>query len=277
MTSRGKRLLAVAATALLAGGASEAGVVVLRDGSVLVGRLRPRDVQPTRLVLHEPDGAPGSIAIERARVRWFDPKADTLTDDYFRAHPSAPLRGRRWIDLRERWLARERDRRRWELDPPLWVGVDAAALDPVPVAGPGFRLRKPAGWNARLQDGILVLEAPRRDATGYRPRIHVFSAPAASASPAAQVEWIHQELLRVAGRPGRFEVLELHRPRAHAAGSDQRLLTETRTELRTLHALRQVCFRSHRTVLFAAYADARSFSRHQARFEASLATLEADD
>ncbi len=251
-----------------------AGIVVTTDGNVIVGKIDARrGVTDTTIRVTWPYGErhdEGELVAERARVRWFDPEADVLTDAYFEAHLDAPLRGARWLRMREEYLLRQRPEPGVQIEgelPPLEL---EDPLELQPIEGPGFSIRKPRGWVATWEGEILVLRGPTAP-SGFGPRVHVFSVRAAGESYAEQVAWIERELSDLAA-VGAFSVLERPRLERHPAGADQRLRTETRVGERAVRALREVRFRGERTVLFAGYADARDMRRLERLLKACLAS-----
>lgn len=251
-----------------------AGIVVTTEGNVIVGKIDARrGVSDTTIRVTWPYGErqdEGELVADRARIRWFDPEADVLTDAYFEAHLEAPLRGARWVRMREEYLLRQRVEPGVQIEgelPPLEL-EDPLELEPI--EGLGFSIRKPRGWAATWEGEILVLRGPTRP-SGFAPRIHVFSVRAAAESYAEQVAWIERELTELA-TAGAFSVLERPRLERHPAGADQRLRTETRVGERAVRALREVRFRGERTVLFAGYADARDMRGLERLLEACLAS-----
>lgn len=106
--------LLVALCALLSAGPCAAGVVVLKNGKVLVGEVREEGTEHLVLVYRKPEQ--GRFRVERRRVRWYDLEADALTDAYFERFADEPLE-ERYEPLRERWrLARKR--RAGDVEPP---------------------------------------------------------------------------------------------------------------------------------------------------------------
>jgi len=265
-----------AALGLLAGSPARAGIVVLRNGEVLVGRLAASDVSEAGVTLRWPHGARtdrGRLFLPAERVRWFDPEADTLSDAYFEAHGDAPLQGARWRRLQEERRARQASVDDAEVDLVPESALVTDVLDWIPTPGDGFTIRKPRGWTAEEQEGLLVLRGPAQG--GRRaPRIHVLAAPRDDTLPPGdQVALI---LRALGGLPGTsVEVVEQGRLRAAGAGgADQTLLTDTRVSGRTVRTLRELRFRRARTYLFCAYAEAADFPRLEETLRAALASWE---
>ena len=247
---------------------SEAGIVVLKNGEVFVGKIRGDDVNLRSIVLHGVRGQDGRFAVPQHRVRWYDADANVLTSEYFEQHLNDSLLGSSWIAAREKWIE-ERNR---EPLPPIEYVVPDPLLETIPSTGYGFNVCKPYGWNATVQNGILVFKSPRAQASGFSPRIHVFSVASVDSDRSDQVDWIRAELERVSG-PAHFQILELNRLRQVAQGENQRLVTETHLEERKVLAVREVLFRNGRTYFFAGYADARDFTGLRDLMELSLDSL----
>lgn len=261
-------------------GSVEAGIVILDNGHVIVGKLRASDVKPNTLTVRWPHGSrtqQGKIEIERAEVRWFDADADQPRDAYWRKHLDDPLVGATWLRQRQEYIERQRAIAEQEknggiLVPPPKVEL-FGSLEPSPKQGEGFTIQMPRGWTAKSEDGVLMLRAPKTRGRGFRPKIHVFSVPAAKASYEAQVDWVRAELNRLAGTEG-FKIVELDRLRlqSNGQGANQTMKTETKLTKRTVAALRTVAFRGARTYFVAAYADARDYDGVENLFRDVLRT-----
>ncbi len=284
MIARGSTLtsLVIAAAALLAPGAAQAGIVVMDTGEVIVGKIDPaRGVTAEGIRVTWPykeERTEGELVAERHLVRWFDAEADLLTDAYFEQHLEAPLRGSRWLRMREEY--RLRVQRRTEPDPGIpspipHLTLSDTDLEVLPIPGEGFTIRKPTGWEARTEAGILILQAPPQPGRRFRPRVHVFSVRAAAASYDDQLAWVQRELQDLA-RVGEFEVTERSRLRKREGGADQRLRTTTTVSDRTVAALREVRFREDRTFFFAAYVEAKDVPALDELLRRCLASWELD-
>ncbi len=249
-------------------GHSEAGIVVLKNGEVFVGKIRADGVTSRSIVLNGVRGEDGQFTVPRHRVRWFDADANVLTDEYFADHVTAPLLGSSWVAARESWIT-ERNR---EPLPPIEIIVSEPQLEMIPFSGHGFDVRRPYGWEATVRNGIMVFKSPSVFASGFTPRIHVFSVESVDGDRSDQVNWIRAELERVSGR-ARFQIVELNRLRQVAEGENQRLVTETNLEDRKVLAVREILFRNGRTYFFAGYADSRDFSGLREIMQLSLDSL----
>lgn len=253
-TRRPTRRLALALLApaglLLLAGPSRAGIVVLRSGGSIVGKIDPaRDVTSEAIVVHSPEGQSGTMRVERHQVRWFDAAADAPTRAYFQRFRDEPLE-RRWDAARAAWEAEQRGP---IVEGPIELPAPPRLLLGSPVRSSRFQLAFPLGWAVRIVDGITIAEGDPGP-SGYAPRVHAFAAPTPPGE-ADPVRWIEEELRALPGVES-FALEELARPRAHARGTDHELVTRTRVRGREVRALRRVCVRGEWTVVVTAYAAA---------------------
>jgi len=262
---------------LLAGaGVARAGVVVLEDGQVFVGRMEDQDSSGVTLRWPYPGALRerGEMRFEAHRIRWQDAKADALTDAYFERFGDAPLPEPRWERARQEWLLRRREPETPEGPIVIPETIDLGpALHPDPVGGEGFSLLRPRGWAVAKEQGLTLIEAPSPAATGFKARIHVFSVRAASAVPAEQLAWIRGELAQVSSG---FRVLEEGVLREGPDGAEQVLVTESVSSGRVVRALRKVCFRDARTYVFSAFADERDFPALRRLFDDCLRSMRVE-
>jgi hypothetical protein len=272
------------ALALLPAAVCEAGIVVLKRGDVIVGKVKAD--QPRGGVVHMtwPYGSrlgSGHMEFKEEEVRWCDPTSDVLGDAYFERHLEDNLRGAVWMRMREEYLIRKC---------PTQVGTDVGipvptpkiSLDPLDVnalPGEGFTIRKPRGWGSRVlsKEQILILEAPVNSSRGFRPRVHAFAVQGVTHTPKEQVDWIEGELreLRSATRGlAGFRLLGPVRLKTLKAGSaEAHLRTETKLEKRNIVAVRRIAFRSGRTVVVAGYVDERDLPAFESLLEACLESM----
>lgn len=269
--TRARRSAAVVVAAVLLPvavlGPAEAGIVVLKTGQAIVGRIDPRkDVTAEAITVHAPEGEGGVFVVERHKVRWFDAAADAPTPAYWELFRVEPIEAR-WHGHRDAWDAAQLP------DPIDPVPVPAPPVHPLglPIAHARFSLEPPLGWAAHERDGITIVEG-RPGEAGYAPRIQAFAVETLSGAPEDLERLIEEELNRLPGVES-FEVTELSRPRAVAGGTDQELVTRTRIAGREVRALRRVSIRQGWTVIAAGYADAREFDLVRPQLQRSLATL----
>lgn len=260
---------------------AEAGVVVLNNGHVLVGKVKPQPGS-SDLVVSWPYGSQrkrGEIRLSGEDVRWHDASLDVLSDAYFDRYEKEPLVGAVWLRQLEEYRIRKERAKPGDWDPPL---VLPKSLDPLefPAAeGPGLKLRKPRGWNASIQDKILVFQAPEDRARGFRPRIHAFVVAGVEDSPETQVEWVKAELSRLRSATAglaEFEIMGQVRLRKGtlADSTQAQFESETRHDQRHVRAIRRLVFRGDKTYVLVAYADAPDFETHRGLFQACLDSLE---
>lgn len=269
-------LIASFAVVVGMGAVCEGGIVVKKNGEVFVGKIKPGETTAERIVLHNPAGEKGRWVFDRGDVRWFDSgEGEALTDAYFGQHLEDKLVGGKWIAQREAWKA-ARDNRDGTGDGggPWWdpLPLSLDVVDTIPISHQGTSLCKPAGWNASVEKGILVFRASRSGRSGFTARIHVFSVDAPEGTPTNQLDWIRQELTRVSGK-AQFQVVEEHRLQKLERGADQKLLTETVVDGRTVRAIRLVSCREKRTYFFAGYVDVEDYTSFEREIRASLDTL----
>ena len=103
--SRATLVFSLAATIAAAAGPCEGGIVVLKNGEVVVGRIDAADDAEERLVVHWPYGertSRGILAIPKYRVRWFDRALDAPSGAYWEAYADAPI-DERWLPALEVW------------------------------------------------------------------------------------------------------------------------------------------------------------------------------
>lgn len=261
-------LLAPTITLAVLVGRSDAGIVVYDDGGSVVGKLDPADVTDQELLVRSPEGQQGEMRIPRHRVRWFDPAADAPTDAYFERHLDDPLESR-WAALREAFVRKHRPGVIFDPSLPDPTEFDLDPLGPVVPVAHGATVR-PLRDSVAEPGEVTMFVARRRGASGYAPRVHVFSVEAPRAAAEKQLGWIERELRALAVEGG-YRAEELYRLREVGGGFDQVMITTTRTaDGRELRALRRICFRAERTWFFSAYADAADFERLRGRFRLSL-------
>jgi hypothetical protein len=257
---------------------AQAGIVVLKNGEVLVGRIRADEDTQDELIMRWPykeRTERGEIKLPKYRIRWYDREADEPTDEYWEKYEN-DLIDANWIPMLERWRVRKRAESE-TTDVPILEGFDSprGKLSPVPVQTADFSIRKPDGWTSSTEDQITIFVSDQPGTDGYRARVHVFAVPSLQKeSSERQVEWIQREMGRLGvGTGNKFEVRELKRLKPVRGGFDQELLTVTTRAERQVLCLRQVSFRDKRTYVFAAYADERDYGQLEILFKACMRSL----
>ncbi len=255
---------------------ADAGVVVLKNGEVLVGRIRPDEDTPDELTMRWPykdRTERGEIKLPKYRVRWYDRDADEPTDEYWEKYENEVIDSQ-WLPALERWRIRKRnDAETTEV--PIIEPFDTpkGKLSPVAMQTRDFEIKKPDGWTSTTEDGIMVFVSDQPGADGFRPRIHVFAGPRLSGSVEPQIELVRREIARLAGATGTFETREMKRLKPVRGGFDQEMLTVTKRGERAVFGLRQISFRDKHTYMFSAYADERDYAGLEILFKACMRTL----
>lgn len=257
---------------------SQAGVVVLKNGEVLVGRIRADEDTQDELILRWPykeRTERGEIRLPKFRVRWYDREADEPTDEYWAKHENDIIDAN-WLPVLERWRIRKRAESEVP-DVPILEGFDSprGKLSPVPVQTADFSIRKPDGWTSSTEDGITIFVSDQPGADGYRARVHVFAVPSLQReSTERQVEWMQREIGRLGvGTGNKFDIREMKRLKPVRGGFDQEMLTNTTRAERQVLCLRQMSFREKRTYVFSAYADDRDYGQLEILFKACMRSL----
>jgi hypothetical protein len=261
---------------------TDAGIVVLKNGEVLVGRIRPDEDTQDELIMRWPykqHTESGHVNVPKFRIRWYSRDADEPTDEYWEKYENEQIDSA-WLPNLERWRIRKKSESEMNEAPIIEMfDTPRGKLSPVPVTTRDFEIRKPDGWTSSTEDGITIFVSDQPGADGYKARIHVFSVPSLQVeSTERQVEEIQRQVGRLGQMPGnKFDVRELKRIRPVRGGFDQEMLTATSVSGRSVLALRLVAFRNKRTYFFSAYADERDYGNFEILFKAcerSLVILE---
>ena len=260
----------------------EAGVVVLKNGEVIIGRVRDEEDTQEELVVRWPYKERtdrGVMKIPKFRIRWYDRKEDQLTDEYWEKYEDIatyPI-DNLYMSSLERWrLRKEEDAGQLGdlLIVPESLMNRGLKLSPIPYENELYKVQKPENWSSSVEDGITVFISDKAGAQGFRPRIHVFSVPSVLGSVEDQVEWIEREAARLAEGGAQFEVREKKRPRPRSGGFDQELLTRTVRVERPIVTLRTIFFRDKSTYFFTAYAHENDFGAHELIFKMCMRSME---
>lgn len=273
-------LAGLAGALLLAAPApASAGIVVLKNGEVFVGRIRKEEVSDEKIVVRwpykqeaDPEGR-GQMEIPRFRVRWYDLEGDEPSDAYWTEYENEKI-DQRFLPHLERWRLRRKNASDY-VDVPILIEPEGprSKLSPIPVNGRDFEMRKPDGWTTRTDGDITIIESNLVGADDYRPQIHVYSVEALTDNATSQMEWILNEVKQVASDG--FEVKEENRPHpTKGGGLDQVLTTASTRGGRTVYALRRVSFRKKRTYFFTAYAHQKDYDAYGVLFEQCMSTFQ---
>jgi hypothetical protein len=268
---------------------AEAGVIVLHNGSVFIGRIRKEEDTTEEVTLRWPykhktesgrkkfehGAAPHNIRWHRRNTEKED--FDAPTDGYWEEYEDIekyPI-DNRYLPLRERWLLKRKRQDGGEeglivIDDPLTKGP---RLHPLPVDGGTFTIQKPEGWSSVVEDNIWIFKA-KEGREGYKPRIHVFSGPAVAGQADDQMRWFEKEMKKVADKgKKKFQTKDKGSLKTRPNGFDQVLTTQTVVRGRTIVTLRKVFFRNKRTYFFSAYCHESEYLDLRSLFERSMASM----
>jgi len=290
VSARAPSTLALAGLAVLLQSApADAGVIVLTNGKVTVGKIRADEVNSEKVVVRWPYKARtfrGKQEFPRFRIRWFDIEADEPTEAYweeFNDIEEFPIE-EKYLPLRERWKIRQQvAEQEGEFNDILVVdpfSEGGTALSPIPIENERFRIQKPEGWTSSIEEGITVFEAADAGRGGYRARIHVFFVDSlrkpvqGRTIEAMTTSLLEEQLVRLADGGDGFEVRERKRLKPKANGGDQELVTRTVRLERPIVSLRQIYVRKMRTFFFATYCHEQDYAGLELLFKACMRSLE---
>ncbi len=302
-----KRLicLAVLACALVASRA-EAGIVIMTNGKVFIGRIDPEDMKDAHgvacakdvcesIIMHSPQqykGQPplrGEMVFPRHDVRWFDPASDEPTEEYMRlyARANVPLDPKWYALYVAPWLEAQDNSNQIAPLVNLPASFKAGSLSTMSLVrkwqGAGgvtdeASIRRPAGWSTNEVNGITIFTADSKGTDGFTPRIHFFSVDAAIGQITDQLAWIKQELEKVASGTDSFEVKgDNVNPKDVRGGKDVEWTTVTRRSGKSVKALRSMKFRQNRAYFVTCYAHEKDFEQYQLLYQACVSSLQINE
>jgi dienelactone hydrolase len=90
---------------------AEAGIVVLKNGKVVVGRVLEDKSTKEKLLMRPPNEEPGrgEFEVERFRIRWYSATSDRPTDAYWEEFKDAKI-DNAWEPERQKWLLRQKNK-----------------------------------------------------------------------------------------------------------------------------------------------------------------------
>lgn len=295
-----KRIVGVSACLLwlLVGlGPAEGGVIVLKDGTVLQGRIDKKKITddavkiswPYKGYTHTSGVKRGEWKLETRQIRWFDADSDTLTDDYFDkyADDKTYKLDPRFEDLRSAYLSRkkgESEIKEVGIDLKEWVKrrKKATEIGSVPISTKHFEIFKPRGWIRKEKLSIprpgerqrtFMLVAPE-PFSGYAARIHVSSVVRPPKSVAEQLEWYLSEVKRLS-RNGLLEIREKQKETIRGDRSrNVELTTVTRHKGIAVWAYRAILFRPERVYFVTCYAHRDEFGQLKTLFRRCVEKLQ---
>lgn len=288
--------LLVAGCALGAARTAEAGIIIMNNGKVFIGRMEAEDFKNDKgqvcpredyatVTMHGPQqykGAPvvrGEINFPKHDIRWLDPNSDEPTDDYMKQYADAPL-DPKWYSLYVAPWKEARDNQ-VQIQPltsftdfksgslsvmsiPRKWGVDEAAI------------RRPTGWSQAEQGGITIFQSDQKGTDGYAARIHFFSTEAAIGQVSDQLTWIKQEIEKLASSQDAFETKGQDSSlgaKNVRGGYDAEWTTVTRRSGKAIKAMRAMRFRDHRAYFVTCYAHEKDYDKHATIFRAVVSSL----
>lgn len=277
MHARTLAFAALGAGLLLSAAPAQAGIVVLKNGEVFVGRIRPDEVSQENIVVRWPykteqdPGGRGFMIIPVFRVRWYSTEADEPTDEYWEQYENEKI-DQRFLPHLERWRLRKKSADQY-VDVPILIEPEGprSKLSPIPVQGRDFELRKPDGWTTRTDGEITIIESNMVGTDDYRPQIHVFATDSLVGSATDQIQWIEKEI-KAQATDG-FDVKEMKRLHQVKGGQDQEFLTSSKRGARTIYAQRRISFRTKKTYFFTAYAHEKDYDAYGILFEQCAKSL----
>lgn len=285
---------AVLSTAVLAlaglvpAGRAEGGIIITREGKVIIGRILKEEVTEEGVRVHWPykeNKTRGTFFIQKNLLRWYDIDLDEPSGEYWDKHGNDPIDAV-WLQHRDRYLA-SKQKSTSEADLKLILEnisrPNLARLSPLSIpfrmGSSEIQIRKPEGWQRQEVNGILMLVSDQKGLDGVTPRIHIFSVQAASATPSEQVGWLRAELLKIAGSADAFEGRDEEGPKVTAKGGFDYTITTTmrRSGAKPVAALRQLFFRENRTYFYSAYAHEKEYDKYSILFRACLQSMVIND
>jgi dienelactone hydrolase len=105
------RLLIPLAAILLAAASADAGIVVLKNGKVILGKIDEAKSDKVELVMYPPRAQEGrgEFKVERSRIRWYSGDHDSPSDEYWKQHGDEKI-DKDWEPERQRWLLRQKNK-----------------------------------------------------------------------------------------------------------------------------------------------------------------------
>lgn len=248
---------------------AEAGVLILNNGKVFVGRIRPEEDTKTQVTVRWPYKQlthRGKQVFEHGtqphNIRWHrrndkgGEDYDQPTDEYWEKYGDLekyPI-DNRYMELYERWKIRQ-ERRESSfdeitiIDDPLTKGPRLSAL---PEEGnPLFTINRPEGWSAVVEDEITIFQA-KEGLENYRPRIHIFAGPKLKMRPEKMVKFFEEQMAKAAD-PKTWKILDRPSPRTRGGGYDYGFTSRSTVRGRNIVVVRRIFIREKHTYFYSAY------------------------
>jgi len=263
---------------------AEAGILVMKNGNVIIGRIRPDELSDDFVVVRWPYNkssyprdlaeSHGSKKFEAFRIRWYSIEADDLTDDYFKKHGDKEVESR-FKDRVERWKAKKSAVVDAEVVPQVdQLRFGGVKLSAMAVMKDYYEIRKPDGWRTESDkdNEIFMVVAPEKTG-GYASRIHVFSVAKPKVSVSDQISWIKAEAKKLSTN----QILDIQGVPEHkivaGKGTNVTLTTITRRNKIAVRVQRHVFFRKDRVYFVYCYAETKEFNRLQRLYRDCVKSL----
>jgi hypothetical protein len=262
-------LATTAALSLVPVAPLEAGVLVLNNGKVFVGRIRAEEDTKSQVTLRWPykqQTHRGKQVFEHGEqphhIRWHKRNDktgedfDQPTDRYWEKFGDLekfPIDSR-YMELYERWRIRQKRRASSFdeveiIDDPLTKGPRLAAL--AEEGNPLFAVNRPEGWGAVVEDEITIFQA-KDGLEGYPPRIHIFAGPKLKMSAKKAVAFFERQMAKAA-EPKSWKILDRPSPRTRGSGYDYSFTSRSTVRGRNIVVIRRIFIREKHTYFYAAY------------------------
>jgi hypothetical protein len=268
---------------------AEAGIIITKEGKVIVGRIVKDEMSDEGVKVHWPykeRRERGVFFFERNRIRWCDADLDEPSTAYWDQYTNDPI-DPAWLPARDRYLESKKNK----LDPNLKLFLDSmrdsnpharltAMSIPFKMGNSVLNIRKPEGWvRDESVNGMLMLISDTKGEEGFVPRIHIWSVTAAPVQPSDQVGWLREEFEHTAVTSDAYETRDSEGPKpGKGGGFDFSIQTTIRRQgAKPVTALRQVFFRTNRTYFYVAYAHEKDFDKYGMFFRACLQSIQIDD
>ena len=248
---------------------AKAGVLILNNGKVFVGRIRPEEDTKTLVTLRWPykqQTHHGKQVFEHGtqphHIRWHKRNNkggedfDQPNDEYWEKYGDLakyPI-DQRYMEVYARWkLRQERRASSFDevqiIDDPLTKGPRLAALPEE--TNPLFAINRPEGWGAVVEDEITIFQA-KDGLEGYRPRIHIFAGPKLKISAKQAMSFFEEQMAKAADAKS-WKILDRPSPRTRGSGYDYSFTSRSAVRGRNIVVIRKIFLREKHTYFFAAY------------------------
>lgn len=266
---------------------AEAGVIVLNNGKVFVGRIRHEDKRqvtmtwPYKQLTHR-----GKQVFEHGQlphnIRWHrvngkDEDYDQPNDEYWEQYGDLekyPI-DQRYMELYERWKIRQERRSETNfdelaiIDDPFTKGHRLSSLPED--QNPLFQVNRPEGWSAAVEDEITIFKA-REGLEGYIPRIHLFVGPRLKGRTEKIVAMFEEQMAKAAD-PGSWKIIDKPSPKTVGSGYDYAFTSRSTVRGRNVVALRKIFIREKHIYFYTAYCHEKEYPELRGLFQRCAETV----